>query len=113
VSVIEDQRINLVDIERSWGRNAARLLKLLMEQGDHGVTVSEMRNEGIEAPAQEVYMLQVAGCEIERRPEPDRHGICTYRLRTSAGPCGPGEPSGDAFRGGKRARRPVRRLREI
>lgn len=86
MSLTAELDTELAAIERSWGHDAARLLALLREhQDDEGVTVGDMREEGIEAPAQEVYMLQLAGYVIDRRPAPRRGDICSYRLRGNRG----------------------------
>lgn len=44
----------------------ARLVELL-EAADGGpVTIADLRGRGIEAPAQTVYELQLAGCPVDR-----------------------------------------------
>ncbi len=62
---------------------AARLLALLLRDGDAGLTVFEIQERGIEAPAQALYALQLAGYEIERTPLlcHDGHSVVRYRVR--------------------------------
>lgn len=55
-----------VALQRGWGRDAARLLALLRQERPRGVTVEMMRQRGIEAPAQAIYTLQLAGYTIDR-----------------------------------------------
>lgn len=55
-----------VALKHAWGREAARLLALLREERDSGVTVETIRQHGIDAPAQAIYTLQVAGYTIDR-----------------------------------------------
>lgn len=46
----------------------ARLaLRLLEEAGDQGLTVAEMRAEGLQMPAQALYEVELAGWPLERR----------------------------------------------
>jgi hypothetical protein len=42
-------------------------LRLLQEAGDTGVTVAEMRREGLQMPAQALYEVELAGWPLERR----------------------------------------------
>ena len=53
-------------LDSAWGRDAARLLALLRQDRHAGVTVAAMRERGIEAPAQAIYTLQLAGYAIDR-----------------------------------------------
>jgi hypothetical protein len=55
-----------VALDSAWGRDAARLLALLKPDHYGGVTVPAMREHGIEAPAQAIYTLQLAGYAIDR-----------------------------------------------
>jgi hypothetical protein len=73
-----------VALESAWGRDAARLLAALKRGGASGVSVAEMRERGIEAPAQAIYTLQLAGYGIDRTPTPTDGGAPVYRL--SRGP---------------------------
>jgi hypothetical protein len=71
-----------VALESAWGRDAARLLALFKRGGASGVSVVEMRQRGIEAPAQAIYTLQLAGYVIDRVPAPWSGGKApVYRLR--------------------------------
>jgi hypothetical protein len=45
------------------GRTALRLLE---EAGDRGLTVAEMRREGLQMPAQALYEVELAGWSLER-----------------------------------------------
>jgi hypothetical protein len=46
----------------------ARLaLRLLEEAGDTGLTVADMRREGLQMPAQALYEVELAGHKLERR----------------------------------------------
>ena len=42
-------------------------LRLLQEAGDTGLTVAEMRSEGLQMPAQALYEVELAGWPLERR----------------------------------------------
>jgi hypothetical protein len=42
-------------------------LRLLEEAGDAGVTVAEMRSEGLQMPAQALYEVELAGWPLERK----------------------------------------------
>jgi hypothetical protein len=66
----------------AWGREAARLLALLRQDRRGGVTVAAMRERGIEAPAQAIYTLQLAGYTIDRVPAAvNGRRSSAYRLR--------------------------------
>jgi hypothetical protein len=41
-------------------------LRMLQDAGPRGVTVSEMREEGIQMPAQALYEVELAGWPLER-----------------------------------------------
>jgi hypothetical protein len=70
-------------LQRAWGREAARLLALLKEERHRGVTVEGMREQGIGAPAQAIYTLQLAGYTIERLSgAANSRRRPVYRLRT-------------------------------
>lgn len=79
--VIDQQETELAEVQATWGPDAAKLLHLLIVQGDEGATFEEMRACSIEAPAQEIYMLQLAGYAIDRLPAPDHSALSTYLLR--------------------------------
>lgn len=42
-------------------------LRLLEEAGDEGLSVAEMRKEGLSMPAQALYEVELAGHRLERR----------------------------------------------
>ena len=42
-------------------------LRLLEDAGDHGLTVAEMRKEGLQMPAQALYEVELAGWPLERK----------------------------------------------
>ncbi|HMJ34413.1 MAG TPA: hypothetical protein VK501_10895 [Baekduia sp.] len=42
-------------------------LQLLEEAGDNGLTVAEMRSEGLQMPAQALYEVELAGWSLERK----------------------------------------------
>lgn len=73
---------------------AARLLALLLRDGDAGLTIAQIHERGIEAPAQALYALQLAGYEIERTPLlcHDGYSVVRYRVRVSLAP--PSKPTG-------------------
>jgi hypothetical protein len=52
----------------SWDRHAARLLALLEYNRHDAVTITTMREHGIETPAQVIYALQLGGYDIDRAP---------------------------------------------
>ena len=60
----------------------ARLLAMLLHDRSAGLTIAAMRERGIEAPAQAIYTLQLAGYEIDRvaLQRPDGHTLVGYRL---------------------------------
>jgi hypothetical protein len=79
------------ELDSARGRNAGRLLALLREDRDRGVSVAAIRERGIEAPAQAIYTLQLAGYAIDRVPAAaDRRRAFGYRLR--GGPYPKGDP---------------------
>ncbi len=64
------------------GRDVARLLELLENDRNEPLTIAAMRERGIEAPAQAIYTLQLAGYQIDRmsvQPTNDHH-VSGYRL---------------------------------
>jgi hypothetical protein len=66
-----------------WDRDAARLLALLEATPGDAVTIAEMRERGIAAPAQVIYALQLAGYDIDRMPvHGNPGGPVGYRLRS-------------------------------
>lgn len=42
-------------------------LRLLEQAGEHGVTVAEMKQEGLQMPAQALYEVELAGWPLERK----------------------------------------------
>lgn len=69
-------------LESAWGPDAARLLALLEHDRYSGVTVAALRERGIEAPAQVIYALQLAGYAIDRVPSSlNGPRASAYRLR--------------------------------
>lgn len=79
-------------------RDVARLLELLNADPTHALTVAAMHDAGIGAPAQAIYMLQLAGYDIDRVfcTHPDGHRTPGYRLRVTSVPAGggPADPHG-------------------
>jgi hypothetical protein len=68
------------------GADAARLLELLerLEQDGHDpVSIAELRERGISAPAHAIYMLQLAGYPVARVRRGDQPGRRAYRLRAA------------------------------
>ncbi len=67
---------------------AARLLALLLHDGNGGVTIAAMRERGIEAPAQAIYALQLVGYEVDRvaLQHPGGQPVVGYRLRAPLSP---------------------------
>jgi hypothetical protein len=53
---------------RPVDRDVARLLALLEDQCAEAVTITELRERGIAAPAQAIYTLQLTGYEVDRVP---------------------------------------------
>jgi hypothetical protein len=78
-SVVAERRVNLTE----------HVLVLLRADRRDAVTVADLRERGIEAPAQLVYELQLAGCEVDR-VRCDAPGGWGYRLS--------GESPGEARR---------------
>lgn len=85
------------------GRDVARLLELLNADPTHALTVADMHDAGIGAPAQAIYTLQLAGYDIDRVfcVHPDGHRTPGYQLRVTSvlaghDPAGSGgsEPNG-------------------
>ena len=69
-------------------RDRTRLLTLLGADGVGGRTIGELRERGIQAPAQAIYELQLAGYEIDRVSVPRSDGrpsVC-YRLSAPLAP---------------------------
>ena len=64
-------------------RNIARLLALLEADRGATLTVAELLDGGVQAPAQAVYALQLAGYDVERGycRHPDGHKTLGYRMR--------------------------------
>ncbi|MGZ4287925.1 MAG: hypothetical protein ACXVW5_27465 [Solirubrobacteraceae bacterium] len=68
-------------------RDLARVLALLEDDQAGGLTIADFGERGVQAPAQAVYMLQLAGYDIDRvhREHPHRHRTPAYRLRALGG----------------------------
>lgn len=64
-------------------RDLARLLALLEADQAGALTIADLRERGLKAPAQAVYELQLAGHEIDRVYFQDEDGRRSlgYRLR--------------------------------
>ena len=69
-------------------RDLARVLALLENDQACGLTIADFGERGVPAPAQAVYMLQLAGYDIDRvhREHPDGHRTLAYRLRAPMAP---------------------------
>ena len=67
------------------GHDAARVLTLLVADDNRALTMAALREQGVQAPAQAIYELQLDGYKIDRVPceNSDRHTTIGYRLRTS------------------------------
>ena len=65
-------------------RDVARVLGLLADDRAEAVTMTELRERGIEAPAQAIYTLQLTGYQIDRVPIHGPNGRRTtgYRMRS-------------------------------
>jgi hypothetical protein len=73
--------------DTGWDRDMARTLALLEDSPDAAVTISDMRERGIHAPAQVIYALRLAGYDIDRGPiRRNPSGPLGYRLRTGNPP---------------------------
>jgi hypothetical protein len=68
-------------LEPPLDHTPARLLAMLHDRSG-GLTIAAMRERGIEAPAQAIYTLQLAGYEIDRvaLQRVDGHTLVGYRL---------------------------------
>jgi len=78
----DGSRADQAALRRAWGREAARLLALLREERHRSVTVETIRQRGVDAPAQAIYTLQLAGYTIDRLSgAPSGHRTPVYRLR--------------------------------
>ena len=64
-------------------RDSERVLTLLAADQSAGLTIGALRECGVEAPAQAIYSLQLAGYEIDRVvcERPNGHRTPGYRLR--------------------------------
>ncbi len=71
---------------RLGDRDVTRLLALLEDDCAEAVTISELRERGIDAPAQAIYTLQLSGYQIDRVPihRPNGRKTTGYRLRLQA-----------------------------
>jgi hypothetical protein len=67
-------------------RDLARLLALLEADPAGALTIADLRERGLKAPAQAVYELQLAGYEIDRVhfQDPDGRRTPGYCLRGSS-----------------------------
>jgi hypothetical protein len=76
-------------------RELARALALLESDPAGSVTLAELREQGVKAPAQAVYDLQIAGYAIDRVTSRHAGGQTSpgYRLRGTAPPT-PDRPAG-------------------
>jgi hypothetical protein len=64
------------------GDEVARLLRLLRADTTGALTIAAMHEDGIRAPAQAIYALQLAGYDIDRVYDEHTEGLRTpaYRL---------------------------------
>jgi hypothetical protein len=77
-----------VEPQSEGERELAGVLALLEGDQTGSVTLAALRERGVNAPAQAVYTLQLAGYAIDRVSCTDRGGHRTlgYRLRDSPAP---------------------------
>ena len=68
-------------------RDVSRTLGLLEASQTGALTIAALRERGVVAPAQAVYMLHLAGYEIDRVPceNPRGNRSLGYRLRSASG----------------------------
>jgi len=88
------------DLRRLGDRDTVRLLAVLEDNRAEAVTISELRERGIETPGQAIYTLQLTGYQIERVPiqRPNGRNTTGYRLRLQASRSSdPHEVTDDAF----------------
>lgn len=84
---VDPTRSHRPEPDTAWDRDTARILALLDDSPDDAVTISDMRERGIHAPAQVIYALQLAGYDIERGPvSGNPSGPLGYRLRSGRPP---------------------------
>ena len=80
---VQRPRTREPDSGSSWDPDATRLLALLEANPDDAMTVADIRERGIAAPAQMIYALQLAGYDIDRAPiHGNSRGPLGYRLRS-------------------------------
>ena len=74
------------DLPRLGDRDTVRLLAVLEDNCAEAVTISELRERGIETPGQAIYTLQLTGYPIERVPiqHPTGRNTTGYRLHLQA-----------------------------
>jgi hypothetical protein len=79
-------RAALIGPRPAGGGYVDRQLALLEDDCAEAVTISELRERAIEAPAQAIYTLQLTGYEIDRVPiqRPKGRNTTGYRLRLQA-----------------------------
>jgi len=67
-----------------WDHDASRLLAMLEDNPTCALTIDDMRERGIAAPAQVIYGLQLAGYDIDRLSiHASSRGPLGYRLRSA------------------------------
>ncbi len=82
--------------------DAARLVLVLVEHGGSPLTIEQLRSEGLHAPAQAIYELQLAGYEVERLAVRRERGRTSVGYRLRAAPDGePLDPSSVRAGGGE------------
>lgn len=76
------------DVSSPGDRDVARLVALLGSDPSRAMTIAELREHGIEAPAQAIYELQLAGWQVDRVPvtQGDGAGASGYRLSSESLP---------------------------
>ncbi len=70
--------------------------------GDGGpVTIQDLREQGIEAPGQAMYELQLSGCDVERVAHTDGtgHRLSAYRIGSRRMPAIANSPASAAHDG--------------
>lgn len=76
------------DVSSPGDRDVARLVALLGSDPSRAMTIAELREHGIGAPAQAIYELQLAGWQVDRVPvtQGDGAGASGYRLSSESLP---------------------------
>ncbi len=82
------------------GTEAAHALELLRGRGDELLTIAELHADGVRAPAQALYELELAGYRLDRIRTHGAAGVGAlgYRLNDPSG----GDPARAAPAGGSR-----------